>query len=239
MDRGIFLHRAASDEFVKNLSKSVQESFTNSAGCWGILWLSEGKTPSLRQTPFNTLFSFFHLFFLPSFSFCIGMRPVSSRKQGASLSSKVLPGRNKSFTGYSKSVHTFSTAAQYTKYVSKGSRNPPLASQPIFYFSFTPLFQICVVNRQSAAVPFPPTGGGALSMFRVLPGPYRLGREGCIKRQAHVLPFYEHRLQAACAQFNCARSRSLVGVRLSEILTKISEKRRRPSLAKVQRMRYT
>ena len=36
---------------------------------------------------FYTLFSFFHLFFLPSFSFCIGMRPASLplRKQGVSL----------------------------------------------------------------------------------------------------------------------------------------------------------
>ena len=84
---GRFPARWGRGEFVKNLSKSVQESFTNSAGCWGILWLSEGKTPSLRQTPFNTLFSFFHLFFLPSFSFCIGMRPASLplRKQGVSL----------------------------------------------------------------------------------------------------------------------------------------------------------
>ena len=114
VDRGIFLHRAASDEFVKNLSKSVQESFTNSAGCWGILWLSEGKTPSLRQTPFNTLFSFFHLFFLPSFSFCIGMYPVSSRKQGTSLLPKAFAGQKQIFHRLFKICsHIFHRSAVY------------------------------------------------------------------------------------------------------------------------------
>ena len=199
----------------------------------------KGKHPPSGKLLLTPCFLSFTFSFYPLFHFALVCTLFPAGSRVLPFYRRLLPGRNKSFTGYSKSVHTFSTAAQYTKYVSKGSRNPPLTSQPIFYFSFTPLFQICVVNRQSAAVPFPPTGGGALSMFRVSPGPYRFGREGCIKRQAHVLPFYEHRLQAACTQFSCARSRSLVGVRLSEILTKISEKRRRPSLAKVQRMRYT
>ena len=53
----------------------------------------------------------------------------------------------------------------YTKHVDKGSRNPEPTSLPIFYFSFTPLFQICVVNRQSAVVSLPPTSGGASLCF--------------------------------------------------------------------------
>ena len=114
------------------------------------------------------MFSFFHLFFLPSFSFCIGMRPVSLPLGNRAL--PISPGApragNKSFTGRSKTVHTSGGQMGYTKHVDKGSRNPEPTSLPIFYFSFTPLFQICVVNRQSAVVSFPPTSGGALSAFR-------------------------------------------------------------------------
>ena len=76
---------------------------------------------------------------------------------------------NKSFTAYSKSVHTSPASKRYTKHVDKGSRNPEPTSLPIFYFSFTPLFQICVVNRQSAVVSFPPTSGGASLCFAIRP----------------------------------------------------------------------
>ena len=158
--------------FVKNLSKYVQESFTIKGAGYDILSLSEGKTPFLRRTPFTPCFLSFTFSFYPLFHFALVCTLFPAGSRVLPFYRRLLPGRNKSFTGYSKSVHTFSTAAQYTKYVSKGSRNPPLASQPIFYFSFTPLFQICVVNRQSAAVPFPPTGSGALLVLRRNPIPH-------------------------------------------------------------------
>ena len=75
--------------FVKNLSKYVQESFTIKGAGYDILSLSEGKNTFPPANSFYTLFSFFHLFFLPSFSFCMacalfprwetGRFPVCSR----------------------------------------------------------------------------------------------------------------------------------------------------------------
>ena len=142
--------------------------------------MSEGKTPT---RPTN---SFLHLvFFLSPFLFTIffilhwyapcfpspwetGRFPLrcSRPRKG-----------NKSFTAYSKSVHTSPASKRYTKHVDEGSRNP--ASIEVyrpFISLLPPLFQICVVNRQSAVVSFPPTSGGALSMFRVSSEPYRSGR---------------------------------------------------------------
>ena len=130
--------------FVKNLSKSVQKWFTLLSVWCGILWLSEGKTPTLPDNSFYTLFSFFHLFFLPSFSFCIGMRPVSLPfgKQGVSHFPASAARCNNSFTAYSKSVHTLSAAGGYTEYVSRGSRKPP-AEQPtdLFISLLSPFFK--------------------------------------------------------------------------------------------------
>ena len=121
----------------------------------------KGKHPPSGKLLFTPCFLSFTFSFYPLFHFALVCTLFPAGSRVLPFYRRLLPGRNKSFTGYSKSVHTFSTAAQYTKYVSKGSRNPPLASQPIFYFSFTPLFQICVVNRQSAVASFPPTSGGA------------------------------------------------------------------------------
>ena len=49
----------------------------------------------------------------------------------------------KTFKDCSKTVHKSGRFVRYTKHVDEGSRNPESAdSQPIFYFSFTPLFSI-------------------------------------------------------------------------------------------------
>ena len=77
---------------------------------------------------------------------------------------------NKSFTAYSKSVHTSPASKRYTKHVDEGSRKP--ASTEVyrpFISLLPPLFQICVVNRQSAVVSFPPTSGGASLCFAIRP----------------------------------------------------------------------
>ena len=127
--------------FVKNLSKYVQESFTIKGAGYDILSLSEGKNTFPPANSFYTLFSFFHLFFLPSFSFLHGMRPVSR------VGNRAFPclcgarcNCNKSFTGYSKSVHTFRPAVGYTEYVSKGSRNPEAGKPTDLLFLFYPPF---------------------------------------------------------------------------------------------------
>ena len=148
--------------------------------------MSEGKTPTLPDNSFYTLFSFFHLFFLPSFSFCIGMRPVSLPlgNRALPISPGVPRAGNKSFTGRSKTVHTSGGQMGYTKHVDKGSRNPEPTSLPIFYFSFTPLFQICVVNRQSAVVSFPPTSGGASPFVRTVP----VRTRGCTAAKPRLHP---------------------------------------------------
>ena len=156
---GCFAVRRTANGFVKNLSKSVQESFTNETGGCGILWMSEGKTPSLRRTPFYTLFSFFHLFFLPSFSFLHGMRPVSR------VGNRAFPclcgarcNCNKSFTGYSKSVHTFRPAVGYTEYVSKGSRNPEAGKPTDLLFLFYPPFSNLCSESAKRRCPVSPNG---------------------------------------------------------------------------------
>ena len=49
----------------------------------------------------------------------------------------------KTFKDCSKTVHKSGRFVRYTKHVDEGSRNPESAdSQPIFYFSFPPLFSI-------------------------------------------------------------------------------------------------
>ena len=134
---------------------------------------------------------------------------------------------------------------------------PQLASQPIFYFSFTPLFQICVVNRQSAAVPFPPTGSGALhcgfgagiASIEMPPDGFCRARptktHSCKKTRRTPSDFVfqpaaagqNNRMRCA-AESDCIRTVARERV-LSENLTKISQGRPRRDLAKAGGMRYT
>ena len=165
--------------FVKNLSKYVQESFTIKGVGYDILSLSEGKNTFPPANSFYTLFSFFHLFFLSPFLFTLffilhGLRPVS--QAGNRALPCVQPSVVSNATNLSQAIQNLFTHIGRRRGILNTSAReaaiPQLASQPIFYFSFTPLFQICVVNRQSAAVPFPPTGSGALLVLRRNPIPY-------------------------------------------------------------------
>ena len=122
-------------------------------------------TDELLFTPcfLSFTFSFYPLF---HFALVCALLPSPLGSRAFPFAPGSFSNRNKSFTGRSKSVHIWGGGMGYTKDVDKGSRNPEPTSLPIFYFSFTPLFQICVVNRQSAVASFPPTSGGALSAFR-------------------------------------------------------------------------
>ena len=126
--------------FVKNLSKYVQESFTNATNLCGILTLSKGKTPSFRRTPFTPCFLSFTFSFYPLFHFAWLAPCFPAGKQGASLSAAPVCKCYKSFTGYSKSVHTLRAAPGYTEYVSKGSRNPAAGKPTDLLFLFYPPF---------------------------------------------------------------------------------------------------
>lgn len=65
---------ARQKRFVKNLSKSVQDSFTICRRRWGILILPEGKTPA-RRHPFSICFLSFTFSFYPLFHFALA-RPA-------------------------------------------------------------------------------------------------------------------------------------------------------------------
>ena len=104
--------------------------------------MSKGDAPFLRMTILFTL-CFLSPFLFTLFSFAWSAPCCRShRQQGVSLGKNMrMDKRNKSFTGRSKTVHILCVDTRYTKFVSKGSRNPKLNSLPIFYFSFTPFFK--------------------------------------------------------------------------------------------------
>ena len=128
------------------------------------------------------------VFFLSPFLFTLffilhGLRPVSC--VGNRALPCVQPSVVSNATNLSQAIQNLFTHIGRRRGILNTSAReaaiPQLASQPIFYFSVTPLFQICVVNRQSAAVPFPPTGGGAShcgfgESIQLSPGFCRAGR---------------------------------------------------------------
>ena len=90
---------------------------------------------------FTPCFLSFTFSFYPLFHFAWLAPCFPGGKQGASLCAAVCGfKRNKSFTGYSKSVHTYRAAPGYTEYVSKGSRNPAAGKPTDLLFLFYPPF---------------------------------------------------------------------------------------------------
>ena len=119
----------------------------------------KGKTPFLRRTPFTPCFLSFTFSFYPLFHFA-WLAPCFLRgKQGASLCAAVCGfKRNKSFTGYSKSVHTYRAAPGYTGYVSKGSRNPAAGKPTDLLFLFYPPFSNLCSESAKRRCPVSPNG---------------------------------------------------------------------------------
>ena len=119
----------------------------------------KGKTPSLRRTPFTLCFLSFTFSFYPLFHFAWFAPCFLYGKQGASLCAAACGfKRNKSFTGYSKSVHTYRAALGYTEYVSKGSRNPAAGKPTDLLFLFYPPFSNLCSESAKRRCPVSPNG---------------------------------------------------------------------------------
>lgn len=112
-----------------------------------------GRENTRPPASFFNLFSFFHLFFLPSFSFCIGTPCPPDGGQGASI----CPG--KAATNLSQAIQNLFTHCAPRRSIlntsAGGSRKPHAERLPIFISLLPPLFQICVVNRRAPLSRFP------------------------------------------------------------------------------------
>ena len=191
----------------------------------------KGKTPFLRRTPFTPCFLSFTFSFYPLFHFAWLAPCFPGGKQGASLCAAVCGfKRNKSFTGYSKSVHTYRAAPGYTEYVSKGSRNPAAGKPTDLLFLFYPPFSNLCSESAKRRCPVSPNGQRRFARASEEPNSIRA------KNRAHAAFFLRfprrHAEKAACAP--AARKRAF-----SENLTKISQRQPSRALAKAGGMRYT
>ena len=186
--------------FVHNLPPEM--GYTNLAG-------RENTRP---PASFFNLFSFFHLFFLPSFSFCIGTPCPPDGGQGASI----CPG--KAATNLSQAIQNLFTHCAPRRSIlntSAGEAASPTLNAYQSLFLFYPPFSNLCSESASAAVPFPPTGGGAL-LYAAGSAPPRGGSSP---------PAATRTLRREW--------------RLSENLIKISQERRTRALAETRGMRYT
>ena len=221
---------ARQKRFVKNLSKSVQDSFTICRRRWGILILPEGKTPA-RRHPFSICFLSFTFSFYPLFHFAWLAPCFPGGKQGASLCAAVCGfKRNKSFTGYSKSVHTYRAAPGYTEYVSKGSRNPAAGKPTDLLFLFYPPFSNLCSESAKRRCPVSPNGQRRFARASEKPDSARAKKPRACRGFLRFPRRYAEK--AACAP--AARKRAF-----SENLTKISQRQPSRALAKAGGMRYT
>ena len=204
--------------FVHNLPPEM--GYTNLAG-------RENTRP---PASFFNLFSFFHLFFLPSFSFCIGTPCPPDGGQGASI----CPG--KAATNLSQAIQNLFTHCAPRRSIlntSAGEAASPTLNAYQSLFLFYPPFSNLCSESASAAVPFPPTGGGALlyaaGSAPPSPEPDENGAASTGARDAAVWGF-----QSPAAARTLRRE-----WRLSENLIKISQERRTRALAETRGMRYT
>ena len=191
----------------------------------------KGKTPFLRRTPFTPCFLSFTFSFYPLFHFAWLAPCFPGGKQGASLCAAVCGfKRNKSFTGYSKSVHTYRAAPGYTEYVSKGSRNPAAGKPTDLLFLFYPPFSNLCSESAKRRCPVSPNGQWRFARASEKPDSAR-AKKPRVCRGFLRFP-RRHAEKAACAP--AARKRAF-----SENLTKISQRQPSRALAKAGGMRYT
>ena len=98
-----------------------------------------GRENTRPPASFFNLFSFFHLFFLPSFSFCIGTPCPPDGGQGASI----CPG--KAATNLSQAIQNLFTHCAPRRSIlntsARGSRKPHAERLPIFISLLPPFFK--------------------------------------------------------------------------------------------------
>ena len=149
---------ARQKRFVKNLSKSVQDSFTICRRRWGILILPEGKTPA-RRHPFSICFLSFTFSFYPLFHFALARPALRTEDRALPF----VPG--KAATNLSQAIQNLFTHCAPRRSIlntSAGEAASPTLNAYQSLFLFYPPFSNLCSESASAAVPFPPTGGGAL-----------------------------------------------------------------------------
>ena len=232
MDRGALPYPDGAG-FVKNLSKYVQESFTIKGAGYDILSLSEGKNTFPPANSFYTLFSFFHLFFLPSFSFCIGMRPVSLPlgKQGVSLCNAACRAKATNLSQHIQNL--FIHRRRRSGILSMSMREAAIPrrqkSTDLLFLFYPPFSNLCSESAKRRC-PVSPNGQWRFARASEEPDSARAKKPRACRGFLRFPRRYAEK--AACAP--AARKRAF-----SENLTKISQRQPSRALAKAGGMRYT